>query len=101
MHTDHGSEIDPPLDPSWPEIDRLRWNAGVAQADEGITVHVTEIDGGLFSLHGNTSVTNPDGSVTKTAWGSTAVPFDMAWRSLSDMARGAGLARGYTTGRPE
>lgn len=33
--TDHESHIEPPLDPTWSELDKLRWQAGVVEADTG------------------------------------------------------------------
>jgi hypothetical protein len=34
------SRIDPPLDPAWPVLKRLRWWAAIAEMDSGIAVDV-------------------------------------------------------------
>lgn len=41
VHTRNGSHIDPPLNQAWSELDRLRWHAGVVQADCGVTAYIT------------------------------------------------------------
>lgn len=35
VHDDNGSHIEPPMDNNWPDIDKLRWWAAVAEADTG------------------------------------------------------------------
>lgn len=38
---DHGSRIEPPLNPSWPDSVKLEWEAAVVAHDTGLSVSVT------------------------------------------------------------
>ncbi|PRY56458.1 hypothetical protein [Glycomyces artemisiae] len=47
--TDTGTTYEPPLDPDWDELDRLRWHAGVVHGDTGIGLTVAPAK---FSVNG-------------------------------------------------
>lgn len=74
------SAVEPPLGADWPDIDRLRWHAGVLLHDHGVTVHVSEVAPGMFALHGN---------YTGGTWGNSACSFDRAWTYLNGIGQGA------------
>lgn len=78
-----GTHIEPPLG-DWPDIDRIRWNAGVLLVDHGVEIHTTEISPGLFAFHG----VYPHG----VAWGVSARPFGDAWTFLNGCATGAAMS---------
>ena len=40
IHTDTGSHIEPPLDPSWSEQEKIEWQAAVVRADTGLSINV-------------------------------------------------------------
>ena len=82
-----GSHIEPPLDETWPDFLKLRWQAGVVFADSGLRVDVTRWSSpGQYSLHGKTR----DGG-----WSRGAGSFDRAWYMLGDLSMGAQLARDH------
>lgn len=41
VHTEHGSHIEPPLDPDWPLLRKLEWSAAVGTADSGLDIAVS------------------------------------------------------------
>lgn len=49
--TGTGSHIEPPLDPAWPDLDKLRWKAAVVLVNTGVAAHVEEQPSG-FVLSG-------------------------------------------------
>ena len=78
--TDHGSHIEPPLDPAWSPLDRLRWLAAVVRWDAGLTLTVTHfLDSDTFGINGHG---HSLGGVT----------FGDAWRSIVDLGLGAQMA---------
>lgn len=82
---EHGSShIEPELGQDWPDIDKLRWDAGVLMVDEGIEVRIREISPGKFALSGTTR---------RGGWGMSSRDFYDAWYYLSALAHGARLAR--------
>ncbi|MFC8278454.1 hypothetical protein ACFUJR_39305, partial [Streptomyces sp. NPDC057271] len=40
VHTQRGSHIEPPLDPNWDNLTKLRWHAAVVAHETGLTVEV-------------------------------------------------------------
>ncbi|MCF3939927.1 hypothetical protein [Gordonia tangerina] len=47
-----GSHIEPPLDPDWSEMDKLRWHAGAVIADAGVPLRITLDDHSRLSCNG-------------------------------------------------
>lgn len=41
VHTDHGSHIEPPLNPEWSLLRKLEWAAAVGTADSGLEITVS------------------------------------------------------------
>lgn len=82
--TDTGSVIWPRLHEGWPDIDKLAWCAGVALADSGIRLTVTEFPDHTFGI----SWSSPSKGV-----GLGSRPYREAWRTIVDMSHGAEIAR--------
>lgn len=62
IEDEHGSHIEPPLDNSWPDVDRLRWKAAVVELDTGIPTLVVRdsLNPGRYSInvgHAGTNLT--------------------------------------------
>ena len=91
VQTERGSHIEPPLDETWPDFLKLRWQTGVVFADSGLRVDVTRWSNpGEYSLSGKT----PNGG-----WSRGAGPFYQAWRTLGDLSMGAQLARDHAANK--
>ncbi|OCH80290.1 hypothetical protein [Gordonia sp. UCD-TK1] len=52
VHTERGSHIEPPLDPEWSQLDKLRWQAGVVIADAGVPLRISLDDDTRLSRNG-------------------------------------------------
>ncbi|QMU19333.1 hypothetical protein [Gordonia rubripertincta] len=52
VHTENGSHIEPPLNPDWSELDKLRWKAGVVIADAGVPLRITLNDNARYTSDG-------------------------------------------------
>lgn len=77
--TEHiGSHIEPPLDPFWSDIDKLRWHAAVASLDTGLRFLVHEMDGCYSIQIENNSM--------------SARPYHEAWSYISAASVGATIA---------
>lgn len=85
VRNDRSSWIEPAMDGEWPFVDKLRWHAGVLLHDHGLKVCVTEMQPGLFVLHGN----QPSGT-----WGISACDFHDAWTYLNGMGMAAEMING-------
>lgn len=50
IETERGSHIEPPLDPKWSDLEKLRWHASVSALDGGIDVKVHVTSSGSYSV---------------------------------------------------
>lgn len=93
IHTDRGSHIEPPLDPSWDDLTKLRWHAGVVAADTGLRVEVR--DGA--ALDAKTLRPRP-GCYSVNVGGSSAAAYSFheAWTYLSGVSTGVRQVRRRT-----
>lgn len=89
IHTQHGSHIEPPLDDSWSEIDKLRWDAAVIEHDHGLRLKVEERERGFV-------VIAPD-----TGFGSNYLTYQAAWVHMNDLGLGAEMYRRQQATRSE
>jgi hypothetical protein len=82
---DNGSHIEPPLDPSWSEMDKLRWQAGVVIADAGVPLRITFDDTARLNRNG---VDIPVYGLRIGGWHSARGFHDM-WDYLNGVSAGA------------
>lgn len=85
VHTAGGSHIEPPLDPSWSEMDKLRWQAGVVIADAGVPLRITLDDTARLTRNG---VNVPVYGLRVGGWHSVR-GFDDMWDYLNGVSAGA------------
>lgn len=85
---DTGSHIEPDLDPTWPHLDRLRWLAGVVEADHGLRINITT---GGYTSNGRPVPDSYGVSFRGHSMG-PIVGFHAAWRTISDL--GIGFSEG-------
>lgn len=90
VKTERGSHIEPALDESWTELDKLRWNAGVLKADTGVVIRIAEHANGNFSVSYKTPENQKDRTVSG---GSAASDYDTIYRKISDMHFGIEIAQ--------
>lgn len=81
VHHRGGSWIEPALDHSWPEKQKLQWKAAVVAADTGLFVTVEQIN--------DQSSAAPLYAVRIGESGHMARPYSRAWDLLSGVAVGA------------
>lgn len=98
IHTDHGSHIEPPLDERWSDLDKLRWQAAVAEADTGLTINVAPSKA-RFKPRGSDRWIDVTGeyqvTVLRPGVSSSGISlrFHQAWLYISGVVAGAGAAR--------
>lgn len=92
VQDESGSHIEPPLDETWTDLDKLRWHAAVVAADTGLRVSVQaaeqytkagvrwEIEVGLYSVNVGFSATS-------------GLRFDRAWTYLNGVSTGSAQTR--------
>jgi hypothetical protein len=91
VHDNGGSHIEPPLDPAWSDLDKLRWHAGVLKADTGVEVSIVTgstkrlVGGHWAAIHGLYGY-NVGGSSGGT------MTFDVMWSWINGLERGWKLA---------
>lgn len=78
--TEHGSHIEPPLDPTWPAATKLRWHAAIVTLDTGLNIRITEYQPGQYNLTVGRTGTGP-------------FTYDDAWTYLNGIDTGASEAR--------
>ncbi|APC46665.1 hypothetical protein I5H34_gp088 [Mycobacterium phage Empress] len=88
IRTEHGWTPEPELDPAWPDLVKLRWNAALIRDETGLSVTVHEAN---YSI----------GGVQQTGWYSVrlrygmtssvsvAHSYDSAWTYLNGIRAGA------------
>jgi len=79
VHGELESHIEPALSDRWTPIDRLRWAAGVAKVDSGLTIRIRpllEQDHEAYGLE-----------VSGQSWNSGG--YQRTWRTISDLSIGA------------
>lgn len=74
-----GSHIEPPLDQSWSEIQKLLWHAAVIEVDADLHLDIRETDRGYLVL--------------AAGFGSPFYSFHDAWSRMNSLARGAEMYR--------
>lgn len=52
VHTDSGSHIEPPLDPEWTDLNKLRWNLAVTLHDAGLPADTLGVEQGHLTVGG-------------------------------------------------
>lgn len=77
--TEGGSHIEPPFDPSWSDLDKLRWTASVVEADTGVRPVPHLEENGLYSIN-----------VGASSFG--GFTFGSAWTFLNGVSAGAAAA---------
>lgn len=88
-----GSRIEPPLDQSWTDFDKLRWCAGVVLADAGIYIRVTRWNHPQkYSLSGETPT---------RSWSHSDGNFYETWRAITNLGMGAQIARDHEANKEE
>lgn len=80
-----GTHIEPAIEETWADIDKLRWHLGVLKADTGLVVNVSETSPGVFSLHGATK---------SGGWGISSRDFYSTWTYINGIIQGAELMMG-------
>lgn len=93
VETDHGSNVEPPLNPAWNDERKLAWHAAVTAYDSGVSVRV--FAGASQIQHGGEWVDVPD-SYSLTIGGSSShssYSFQRAWAFLNGVDAGAGAVR--------
>lgn len=71
-----GSHIEPPLDPDWHPLTKLRWKAAVVALDADLPVDVHEVEPGEYSVSvGFSSI--------------SAMPYRDAWMYIAGVLTGA------------
>ena len=86
------SHIEPPIDPDWPQAQKLAWHAAVVAVDMGINVSVHE--GSLRELIDG--VWHPVADSYSIGFGSSsdgALDYRDAWTYLSGMSDGFKMSR--------
>lgn len=80
--TSGGSHIEPPLQDTWSEIEKLRWHAGVVLVDSGVRVTINDSE--RYSVNGR------DVPVIGIQVGNTMTSkrFDDAWNYLNGVSAG-------------
>lgn len=84
VEDDRGSHIEPPLDQSWPEAERLAWHAAVVSDEIGMPVH-------LWSHAGDDRADLYAIGVGGSS--AAAYSYDRAWTLLSGIASGVRAER--------
>lgn len=79
IHTATGSHIEPPLDPSWPAVDKLRWNAAVVLADTGLKLRVHVAAGSMMTKY----------AVTGNGFSGQHLSYNEAWQYITHLGTGA------------
>ncbi|AIM51039.1 hypothetical protein SEA_MODRAGONS_95 [Mycobacterium phage Modragons] len=69
IRTEHGWTPEPELDPDWPDLVKLRWNAALVRDETGLSVTVHEAN---YSI----------GGVQQTGWYSVHLRYGMTFVSL-------------------
>lgn len=83
VHDSGGSHIEPPLDPEWSDIEKMRWQAGVVLVESGVTVRIN--DDARYSVNG---VDIPVIGI-QIGSSSTSRTFHAAWDYLNGVSAGA------------
>lgn len=90
--TEHGGHIEPPLDESWSDLDKLRWWAAAVAVDTGLRVSVSESEQ-RTRRHGRWV---PERGLYSVSVGSSfrsGATFNNCWTFLSGVCTGAQQAR--------
>lgn len=84
-----GSHIEPPLDQSWDELTKLRWHAGVVEADCGVRAYI--MPGALTTpgLFGSFRVHWNQYAIRIGNRSHSSFPFSEAWTFLNGVESGA------------
>jgi hypothetical protein len=91
IRTPSGSHIEPPLDQTWSDLEKLEWQAAVTSADSGMRITVTPSTSKYWALNrwwpvkGEYDVQFPGG-------GTGPFSFHEAWAYLSGISLGAELS---------
>jgi hypothetical protein len=93
VETERGSHIEPPLDPSWSDLEMLQWHAAVATFDTGlrIVVHPGCLQ---YKRRGRRWVDVPNVFSIQVGHSSRgSAPFHEVWTFLNGVSTGATQAR--------
>lgn len=77
VHTEHGSHIEPPLDPTWSKLDKLIWKAACIEHDSGLRLEIEERPNGF-------TIMSPG-----TGFGSACYSYVTAWNRMNGLEAGA------------
>jgi hypothetical protein len=91
---DQGSDIEPSLDATWPEAQRLAWHAAVVAIDTGLDVRLWSRAGDDDPHLYGVAVNGPHLSSSHSAF-----DFDDMWIMLNGISVGARAARGVHDAR--
>lgn len=81
--TEHGSIVEPALDPDWSELTKLRWVAAVESLDSPVPIRVST---GYSSTNG---VSRLEYCVNAGRTGFGSSPYEHAWTLIIGMGTGA------------
>jgi hypothetical protein len=85
IETEHGSHIEPPLDQSWSDLEKLEWQAACVTAETGIEhIQVTRSD------YRTSGILQRGYYCVQVGYGHSIAPlnFYQAWSYLNGVARG-------------
>lgn len=80
-HDGTESHIEPPFDPNWPSVDRLRWQAAVVLADTGLRLRIHYAAGSAGTKY----------AITGGGIGGSYMTYNEAWRYITDLGKGAAM----------
>lgn len=91
--TEHGSHVEPPLEQSWSNLDKLRWHAALVEHETGITVRV--VTGALSAKPLGRWRVVPDSYSFRVGHGQIgSFDYREAWTYLNGVADGAKAREG-------
>lgn len=88
-----GSHIEPELDESWSDLEKLRWNCGVAKADADIVLRVESPSRNGWSIGGGPVHHAPFQITWANNSGMDCESLDEGWRIINALTAGAELYR--------
>lgn len=88
-----GSHIEPPLEQSWSDLEKLRWHAGVVLADTGVRVGVTTNSASHKNWRGDWVIDRDMYSLNVGRASYSAYRYDDAWTFIIGVSAGAEALR--------
>lgn len=93
---DSGSHVEPPLDQAWSDLEKLRWHAGVVEADSGVRAFIIPramTEKAVLGLVGPFRTRWDLYSIRIGNSSHSAFNFNEAWDFLNGVDAGANAAR--------